>query len=116
MNALYYSLDKIEFSQVSTCTSAYEMWNTLEITHEDTSHVKETKINLLVHKYELFTIKLKESIVVAMYTRFTDITNSLQSLGKVYTQADQVRKILRSLTNDWEKRPQPSKKQMIYRQ
>ena len=51
----------------------------------------------------MFKMKPKESIV-DMYTHFTDITNSLQSLGKEYTQTDQVRKILQSLTNDQEKK------------
>ena len=59
MNALYYSLEKTEFSQVSICIFAYEMWHTLEVTHEGISHVQETKIKLLVHKYELFKMKPK---------------------------------------------------------
>ena len=59
------------------------MWRTLEFIHEGTSHVKETKINLLVHKYELFKMKSKES-TVDMYIWFIGITNSLQSLGKEY--------------------------------
>ena len=39
-----------------------------------------------------------------MFTRFCDITNSLQSLGKTYPQCDLVRKVLRSLTPEWEKK------------
>ena len=39
-----------------------------------------------------------------MITRFTDITNSLASLGKEYTQVEKVRKILRALTSDQEKK------------
>jgi len=39
-----------------------------------------------------------------MVTRFTDITNSLASLGKEYTQVKKVRKILRALTPNWEKK------------
>ena len=84
MNALYCFLDNNEFIRFSTCTFIHEMWHTLEVTHEVTSHVKEIKINLLVHKNELFKMKPKESIV-DIYTRFIDIINSLQSLGKEYT-------------------------------
>ena len=84
MNALYCVLDKHEFTRVSTCKSANEMLYTLEVTREGTSHVKETKINLLVHKYKLFNMKPNESII-DMYTRLTDITNSLMSLGKEYS-------------------------------
>ena len=39
-----------------------------------------------------------------MVTRFTDITNSLASLEKEYTQVKKVRKIFRALTSDWEKK------------
>ena len=39
-----------------------------------------------------------------MFTRFSEITNSLQALGKGYPQSDLVRKILRSLTPEWEKK------------
>ena len=64
--------------------------------HEGTNHVKETKINMLVHKYELFKMEPIESIA-GMYTRFIDIVNNLKNLDKVYTKADLCRKILRSL-------------------
>ncbi|KAI9162206.1 hypothetical protein LWI28_024903 [Acer negundo] len=37
-----------------------------------------------------------------MYTRFTDIINTLHSLGKSYANEDLVRKILRCLTKSWE--------------
>ena len=37
-----------------------------------------------------------------MFTRFTDITNNLKSLGKTYTNEDMVRKTLRCLPkNKW---------------
>ena len=47
----------------------------MEVTHEGTNQVKETKINMLVHKYELFKMKPNEQIG-EMFTRFCDITNS----------------------------------------
>ena len=43
--------------------------------------MKESKINLLVHNYELFFIKDNETIV-EMIIRFTDIVNGLEALGK----------------------------------
>ena len=39
-----------------------------------------------------------------MITRFIDITNSLASLGKEYTQVKNVRKILHVLIPNWEKK------------
>ena len=39
-----------------------------------------------------------------MITRFTEITNSLVALRKEYTQVEKLRKVLRALTLDWEKK------------
>ncbi|XP_020249115.1 uncharacterized protein LOC109826496 [Asparagus officinalis] len=103
MNALFCALDKNEFNRVSTSTSAHQIWHTLEVTHERTNKVKESKFFVLVHRFELFKMKEKETIT-EMFTRFTDITNSLIALGKVYTQVEMVRKILRALTPEWEKK------------
>ena len=51
----------------------------------------------------MFKMNDKETIG-EMFTRFADIINSLIALGKVYTQVEMVRKILRALTSDWEKK------------
>ena len=101
MNILYCALDANEYNRISSCESAKEIWDRLEVTHEGTSQVKESKINMLVHNYELFRMKTDESIT-EMFTRFTDIINGLKSLGKVYPNNEQVRKILRSLPKAWE--------------
>ena len=101
MNALFCALDKNEFNRVSICDSALDIWRTLEVTHEDTSQVKESKINILVHSYELFRMKPSESIG-DMYTRFTDVINGLKALGKDFTNFELVTKILRSLPQSWD--------------
>ena len=54
--------------------------------------------------FELFKMKENETIL-EMITRFTDITNSLASLRKEYTQVEKVRKVLRALTSDWRRKP-----------
>jgi hypothetical protein len=101
INMLYCALDRNEFNRISTLSSAQEIWHTLEVTHEGTSQVKESKISMLVHSYELFKMKSDESIS-EMFTRFTDIINSLKSLGKSYSNVEMVRKILRCLPKSWE--------------
>ncbi|KAL5556311.1 hypothetical protein UlMin_038547 [Ulmus minor] len=90
-----------EFNRIRTCKTAKDIWHTLEVVHEGTNQVKESKISMLVHKYELFQMKHDESIT-QMYTRFTDIINDLSSLGKEYLMSEKVRKILRSLPKQWE--------------
>ena len=62
MNLLYYALDPNEFNQISTCTSTKKIWDKLEITHEGTTQVKNSKINMLMHDYEMFKMEPHESI------------------------------------------------------
>ncbi|RVW20881.1 hypothetical protein CK203_109250 [Vitis vinifera] len=57
-------------------------------------------MNFLVHIYELFFMKENETIV-EMITRFTDIVNGLEALGKTYKEFEKVMKILRSLPLKW---------------
>ena len=87
MNALFFALTKEEFNCVSTATSANQIWHTLQVTHEGTNKVKESKISVLIHRFKLFKMKEKETIS-EMITRSTDITNSLAFLGKEYTQVE----------------------------
>ena len=61
----------------------FDIWEKLCITHEGAPQVKESKINSLVHEYELFKMNENEPID-AMYTCFSNIINSLHSLNKVY--------------------------------
>ena len=44
MNIFYCALDRYEFNRISSCTNAKEIWHALEITHEGTNQVKESKI------------------------------------------------------------------------
>nr|XP_033516518.1 uncharacterized protein LOC117280866 [Nicotiana tomentosiformis] len=53
-NLLYNAISGEEYENISSCDTAKEMWDKLEVTYEGTSKVKETRINLLVHDYELF--------------------------------------------------------------
>ena len=103
INVLYYALDVNEFNRISTYNSAKEIWDRLEITHEGTNQVKESKISILVHKYELFKIEQNESIS-GMYTRFIDIMNNLKNLDKSYTDSELCKKIHRSLPHSWEEK------------
>ena len=55
-------LSRIEFNRISMCSTAKEIWDKLEVTYEETSRVKESKINLLVTQYEVFKMDESESI------------------------------------------------------
>ena len=78
-----------------------EIWRLLEIIHEGNNQVKKSRINILVHDYELFSMKDFESIV-EMFSRFMVVVNELESLGKTYIEVEKFMKILRSLLKKWE--------------
>ncbi|XP_070049219.1 uncharacterized protein [Nicotiana tomentosiformis] len=84
-NLLYNAISGEEFEKISSCDTAKEMWDKLEVTYEGTGKVKETRINFLIHDYELFQMKDDESI--------EDIP---------YSSGEQVSKILRSLPTLWQ--------------
>ncbi|GAV63051.1 LOW QUALITY PROTEIN: UBN2 domain-containing protein, partial [Cephalotus follicularis] len=81
-HVLFCAVGPKEFNRISSCDSAKEMWDLLEVTYEGTNQVNE-KISMLVHEYELFLMHDNESII-DMFTRFTTIINSLKNLGKSY--------------------------------
>ncbi|KAH9703924.1 hypothetical protein KPL70_011269 [Citrus sinensis] len=76
MNALFCALDKKEFHRVSSCESAQEIWNKLEVVYEGTNQVKESKIS----RYTL---------------------NTLGALGKTFSNSEKVKKIIRPLPKEW---------------
>ncbi|KAK2397624.1 gag-protease polyprotein [Trifolium repens] len=94
------ALCREEYDRIMERKTAKEMWETLKTHHEGTNHVKETRIDIGVRKFELFEMKEDET-VDQMYGRFTVIINELISLGKTYTAHERVRKILRCLPKTW---------------
>ncbi|GAV59202.1 UBN2 domain-containing protein, partial [Cephalotus follicularis] len=62
------------------------------VTYEGTNQVKESKISMLVHEYELFIMHDNECIS-DMFSRFTTIINSLKNLGKSYSNQELTPKV-----------------------
>ena len=98
---LYFGLGPDDFTRISECESSREIWYALRVAHEGTNQVKQSRIELLMRKYELFEMSDEETIM-DMYTRFTHITNELKLLGKSFTIEELVRKILQILPHTWE--------------
>ncbi|CAJ2651723.1 unnamed protein product [Trifolium pratense] len=94
------ALCREEYDRIMECKTAKEMWTTLQTHHEGTSHIKETRIDIGVRKFELFEMNNSETID-QMYGRFTVIINELNSLGKKYTTHERIRKLLRCLPEEW---------------
>ncbi|XP_070023139.1 uncharacterized protein [Nicotiana sylvestris] len=88
-----------EYSRIQSCTTAKEIWDTLQVAHEGTPQMKRSRGTLLYSQYENFTIKEGETIQ-EMYTRFT---KELKSLGRIILEEYKVEKILtRVLPVSWE--------------
>ncbi|XP_070008145.1 uncharacterized protein [Nicotiana sylvestris] len=91
-----------EYCRIQSCTTAKEIWDTLQVAHEGTPQVKRSRGTLLYSQYDNFSMKEGESIQ-EMYTRFTTLTNELKSLGIIILKEDKVEKILtRVLPVTWE--------------
>ncbi|RDX86691.1 hypothetical protein CR513_31955, partial [Mucuna pruriens] len=92
-----------KYKKVHSCKSSKEIWDTLALAYKGTSQVRDSKISMIVHKYEFFRIKDNETIDL-MFRRLQMIISNLRSLGKTYDNYDHITKILRSLPRRW--RPQ----------
>jgi len=100
-NLLYFGLGPNEYTRISECKSAKDIWDALQVAHEGTNQVRQSRIELLMRKFELFEMGDRET-VMDMYSCFTHITNELKSLGKSFTTKELVRKILKFLPHSWE--------------
>jgi len=62
--------------------------------------VKDSNVNILTRKCEMFKMQEHESIK-EMFTRFTTIVNELNALGENCTTHKRIKKIIRSLPKIW---------------
>ncbi|GKC44691.1 zf-CCHC domain-containing protein, partial [Tanacetum coccineum] len=97
---IYNALPRKEYERIFMCKTAKEIWDTLLITHQGNSQVKDNKIDLLVQQYEQFTIPKEESIDNA-FARFNTIITSLKALDEGFSSKNYVRKFLRALHPKW---------------
>ncbi|GJX15032.1 hypothetical protein Tco_0206790 [Tanacetum coccineum] len=97
---IYNALPRKEYERIFMCKTAKEIWDTLLITHQGNSQVKDNKIDLLVQQYEQFTIPEEESIDNA-FARFNTIITSLKALDEGFSSKNYVRKFLRALHPKW---------------
>ncbi|GJX39215.1 retrovirus-related pol polyprotein from transposon TNT 1-94 [Tanacetum coccineum] len=82
------------------CKTAKDIWQSLLITHQGNSQVKDNKIDLLVQQYEQFTI-LEEESIDSGFARFNTIITSLKALDEGFSSKNYVRKFLRALHPKW---------------
>ncbi|GJX79373.1 zf-CCHC domain-containing protein [Tanacetum coccineum] len=97
---LYNALPKKEYERIFMCKMAKDIWQSLLITHQGNSQVKDNKIDLLVQQYEQFTI-LEEESIDSGFARFNTIITSLKALDEGFSSKNYVRKFLRALHPKW---------------
>ena len=97
---IYNALPRKEYERIFMCKTAKEIWDSLLITHQGNSQVKDNKIDLLVQQYEQFTIPEEESIDNA-FAKFNTIITSLKALDENFSSKNFVRKFLRALHPKW---------------
>lgn len=68
--------------------------------------MKESKINMLTTQYDNFTMKEGETIH-DMHTKFSFITDELQSLGEPISNSKKGTKEIRVLPKSWESKVEP---------
>ena len=80
---------------------AKAIWLRLEVTHEGTTEVKDSRIRMLTQLFENFKM-LENEKLDTLFSRFAAIVNPLKSLGKKLTEQEQVTKLLYALKgNTW---------------
>src|ERR1044072_5157581 len=96
LNAISYA----EYEKITNNETAKSIFDSLQMTHEGNTQVKETKALALIQKYEAFRREEDES-VETMFSRFQMLVAGLRVLDKGYSTSDHVKKIIRSLPKKW---------------
>ena len=99
MNAIFNAISMEEFKRISNVEVTHTAWNILQTVHEGTKTVKINKLQL-TSKFESIRMSNDESFD-EFYAKLNDIVNSAYNLGEIYDQPKIVRKILRSLTENF---------------
>ena len=100
MNAIFNAVSMEEFKRISNVEVVHTAWNILQTVHEGTKAIKINKLQQLTSKFESIRMSNDESFD-EFYAKLNDIINSAYNLGEIFDQPKIVRKIFRSLTEDF---------------
>ncbi|XP_010507018.1 PREDICTED: uncharacterized protein LOC104783573 [Camelina sativa] len=81
MNVIFCSVDEDEFKLIQGCKSAKQAWDILQQSHEGTSSVKRTRLDLLATQFECLKMALDVTIV-KFSSKIIAIANEPEVLGK----------------------------------
>jgi hypothetical protein len=80
LNILHSSISAEEFDKIENALTAKDAWDTLQVNHQGSRKVHESRIKILEDELSLFFMK-KDETVKEMYNRMKKITNQIKSLG-----------------------------------
>ena len=100
VNAIFNTISMEEFKRISNVEIAHAAWNILQTVHEGTKAVKINKLQQLTTRFESIRMSDDECFD-EFYAKLNDIVNFTYNLGEIYDQPKIIRKILRSLTEDF---------------
>ena len=100
MNAIFNVVSMEEFKRIFNVKVVYTAWNILQTVHEGTKAVKINKLQQLTTRFESIKMSNDESFD-EFYAKLNDIVNSAYNLDEIYDQSKIIRKILRSLIEDF---------------
>lgn len=89
-----------EYEKITNRDSENSIFDSLRMTHEGNTQVKETKALSLIEKYETFKMEDNENVEI-MSSRFQTLVARLKVLDKGYSIIDHVNKIIKSLPKIW---------------
>ena len=100
MNAIFNAVSMEEFKRISNVEVTYTAWNILETMHEGTKAVNNYKLQQLTTRFESIRMS-DDEFFDEFYAKLNDTINSAYNLGEIYDQPKIVRKILRSLIENF---------------
>ena len=100
MNAIFNAVSMEEFKRISNVEVARTTWNILQTVHEGIKVVKINELQQLTTRFECIRMFYDECFD-EFYAKLNDVVNFAYNLGEIYDQPKIVRKILRSLTENF---------------
>jgi hypothetical protein len=80
LNILHSSVSPEEFDKIEDSHTTKDAWDTLQVNHQGSRKVRESRIKTLEDEQSLFSMK-KDETVKEMYNRMKKIINQIKSLG-----------------------------------
>ena len=100
LNALFNAMANEEFKKISSTKSANEAWIILQNTYASTKAMKDSKLQRLTTSFEEIRMDDDETFD-EFYAKLKDIVNSTFNLGEKILEPKIMRKILRSLPDQF---------------